>query len=252
MRMPALFAVIHSRIAAFVRQARADQRGVAALEFALLLPVLLLMYFGSAEVTRAVLATRKLTLATRALSDLLGQQTSSVDDTILTNIFAAASPVMSPFPATSAQFASTLSSINFVAQGSTYIAQTAWTASNSGNTLRPCATLSQISNDAAPSPSGVPVGLYGAGSVVVAESPTNIPRRSTPICGSGSRRRRSRSPARSSTRRATRLRSPTPAAPARLANIADVSARRPGSRLFQADDHVHPRDLHALRRLGQA
>lgn len=157
------------RLKKLMFRAGADKRGVAALEFALLLPILLLMYFGSAEVTRAVLASRKLTLATRALSDLLGQQAGSVDDTKLADIFAASVPVMSPFPVASGAFKSTLSSINFTKQGNDYIAKTSWSSTASGNSLRPCQQLNQVSNNADPTTTGVPAGLYGAGSVVVAD-----------------------------------------------------------------------------------
>ena len=165
------------------RRARRDTSGVAALEFALLLPVMLLMYFASAEVTKGVLASRKVTVATRALSDLLGQQASSVNDTVLANIFASASPVMSPFPTTNL-LSMTLSSIKFVAQPgnpANFDAFTAWSASSTSNPLRPCTVkLTPVANSAAPTPNGVPQGLYGAGTVVVADvtysypSPFNI------------------------------------------------------------------------------
>ena len=172
------------RFAALAARARRDTGGVAALEFALLLPVMLLMYFASAEVTKGVLASRKVTAAARALSDLLAQQTGSVNDTTLANIFASATPVMSPFPTTATVLQTTLSSIKFVVQNgnpSAYDAYTAWSSTTTANARRPCTTkLSPVSNSADPTTTGVPMGLYGAGTIVVADvtytypSPFNI------------------------------------------------------------------------------
>ena len=173
-----------SGLSALASRARRDKGGVAALEFALLLPVMLLMYFASAEVTKAVMASRKVTAATRAMSDLLAQQANSVTDTTLADIFAAAKPVMSPFPATAVELQTTLSNIKFVVQPgnpSAYDAFTVWSSTTTSNPKRPCtAKLTPVANSADPTPAGVPTGLYGGGTVVVADvtyvypSPFNI------------------------------------------------------------------------------
>lgn len=157
------------RLRALAIRSHQDQRGVAAIEFALLLPVMLLMYFASAEVTKGVLAGRKITIATRALADLLGQQSGTVDYPTLQSILGAASPILSPLTTTNMKV--TLSSVSFIQIGTsnTYNARTDWTMPTSGNPPRPCQVLNQTANDAAPTPNGVPVGLYGPGSVVVAD-----------------------------------------------------------------------------------
>src|SRR5215475_8949091 len=50
-----------------------DQRGVSAVEFAMLLPLMLTLYLGTAEISLAVGTDRKVTLTTRTVADLASQ-----------------------------------------------------------------------------------------------------------------------------------------------------------------------------------
>lgn len=52
---------------------RSDRRGVAALEFALILPVLVSAYFGTVELTRIIDTSRKLSHFARTMADLSGR-----------------------------------------------------------------------------------------------------------------------------------------------------------------------------------
>lgn len=74
-----------------------NQRGVSAVEFALCLPVMLLLYLGGIEISQAVSADRKVTLLARSVGDLVAQQ-SAVTTTDVGNIFSAASAILYPFP----------------------------------------------------------------------------------------------------------------------------------------------------------
>src|SRR6185312_4981671 len=70
------------------REFLADGRGLAATEFAVVVPLMLVMFFGTVEFSSAVAIDRKVTLMARTLSDLTSQSTS-VADTDMTNFFAA-------------------------------------------------------------------------------------------------------------------------------------------------------------------
>jgi Flp pilus assembly protein TadG len=70
---------------------------VAAIEFVIIVPVMLVLFFGTVEYSRAVAVDRKVTLVARALSDLTSQNVS-VTSTQLTNIFNAGTGILSPYP----------------------------------------------------------------------------------------------------------------------------------------------------------
>lgn len=80
----------------------ADCRGIAATEFAVIVPVMLVMFFGTVEFSSGVAVNRKVTLMARTLSDLTSQSTS-VNDTDLTGFFAASKGIMTPYPSAPTQ-----------------------------------------------------------------------------------------------------------------------------------------------------
>src|SRR6267154_1484995 len=75
-----------------------DCRGVVAVEFAVIVPVMLLMFFGVVEFSSGVAVDRKVTLVARTLSDLVSQSTT-VLDTDLTNAGQTAKAILTPYPA---------------------------------------------------------------------------------------------------------------------------------------------------------
>jgi Flp pilus assembly protein TadG len=82
-----------ARLAGFWR----DRRGVSAVEFALLAPVLLLFYFGMAELTEAMMAQRRLNHTTSAVGDIVARD-AVLTNAELTDVFAIGATLMSPFP----------------------------------------------------------------------------------------------------------------------------------------------------------
>jgi Flp pilus assembly protein TadG len=81
---------------AMLRRLNMDKKGIAAVEFAILLPVLLTMYFTVVETTEGVTADRKASLLNRTVGDLAAQ-TTTIDDAERNNIFNAALSVIAPF-----------------------------------------------------------------------------------------------------------------------------------------------------------
>ncbi|ESW83309.1 hypothetical protein X773_11270 [Mesorhizobium sp. LSJC285A00] len=67
--------VIWKRAARFF----ADRRGIAAVEFALIVPVLLIMYFVTMEASQAIEASKKVSRISSMVADLVTQQTSVVN-----------------------------------------------------------------------------------------------------------------------------------------------------------------------------
>ncbi len=85
-----------ARLPRSLRRFARSRRGVAAVEFALVLPFMLVLYFGVVEVSQGVSADRKLTLLSRSLADLTGR-VPSVTTAELDSIFAASTAVMHPY-----------------------------------------------------------------------------------------------------------------------------------------------------------
>ena len=73
-----------------------DIRGVALVEFAIVLPILVLLLLGGFTFANAMAFNRKLASATRAVVDLTAQR-ASVDRSILETIASVRTPIMAPF-----------------------------------------------------------------------------------------------------------------------------------------------------------
>jgi Flp pilus assembly protein TadG len=84
---------LSQRLASF----RRDQRGVSAVEFAMLLPLMVTLYLGAVEISQGVSINRKVTLTARTVADL-ASQVSSISSTDMTNLLNASAAVVSPFP----------------------------------------------------------------------------------------------------------------------------------------------------------
>ena len=75
---------------------RNDESGVSAVEFAMLLPLMLTLYLGTVEISQAVGIDRKVTLTSRTLADLTSQ-VSSLSSSDMSNVLNASSAVIAPY-----------------------------------------------------------------------------------------------------------------------------------------------------------
>jgi len=95
-----------------------DTRGVSALEFALIAPVLLAMYLGAAQMTMALSADRKVTGAATSVADLVTQD-DVITNAELTDIYAAGDAIM--FPNDPANLSYRITSIRMDIDGDVFV-----------------------------------------------------------------------------------------------------------------------------------
>ncbi len=124
---PAVTALVGlpDRLVRFLR----DRRAVSALEFAIMLPLMLVLYLGCVEVTQGIAVKRKVTLTAHALADLASQYTA-IDSAEMTNILNAGSAIIAPYPAGGLQ--ETVSEIAIDGQGN---ATVVWSNTLNGTAL---------------------------------------------------------------------------------------------------------------------
>lgn len=76
-----------------------DESGLAAVEFALILPLMLLLFFGIYETSQALAARADVVNLTSAAADLVAQK-NAVTTADITNVYNAAGAILYPFPRT--------------------------------------------------------------------------------------------------------------------------------------------------------
>jgi Flp pilus assembly protein TadG len=123
---------------------RDDRRGVALVEFAFILPVMLTLYLGCIAVTIGVSTDRKLSLLTHSLADLVAQ-----DDTIVStetdDIFLAAKAIMMPHDVTPADIGMRVQSVRIRADRTACVE---WSVAPTG--LLPARSVDDVVTSAIP------------------------------------------------------------------------------------------------------
>jgi Flp pilus assembly protein TadG len=103
----------------FCKRFLRDAAGVSAIEFALILPVMVISYFGVAEIGSFILADRKVTAVASTAADLVAQSTQ-VTNSGMADIMASLSVILQPFNANDAQIR--ITSVTADAAGTTKVA----------------------------------------------------------------------------------------------------------------------------------
>ena len=81
------------------RHLAGDSRGVAAVEFALLLPILMLLYFGVVELTQGIMTQQRTNHVAATVGDLVSQS-PTLTSADVTDIFSVGHEAMYPYPTT--------------------------------------------------------------------------------------------------------------------------------------------------------
>ena len=118
-----------------LRRLRRDRDGLAAVEFAFVAPILILAYFGVAELCGALLDQRKTSHVASAIGDLTAQY-SAPTSTDISNFFAAGQIIMSPSPTTTLQMRISAVQENAAGTAATVI----WSCATSNWTKIPVST----------------------------------------------------------------------------------------------------------------
>lgn len=79
-------------------QFRRVEQGAAAVEFALILPVMLTLYVGAVEASALISMDRKLQSVTGTLGDLIARWDTTIPAEMVEDYFQAASGIMTPHP----------------------------------------------------------------------------------------------------------------------------------------------------------
>lgn len=107
-----------------------DCRGIAATEFAVIVPIMLVMFFGTVEFSSGVAVDRKITIFARAVSDITSQaqatnpQYAVITDTGLQNAFTSGLKILQPYLQSSTNSANAIVSEIYV--DSTGVAKIQW------------------------------------------------------------------------------------------------------------------------------
>lgn len=131
-----------------------ENDGLAAIEFAFLAPIMIILFFGTVEVCNALICKQKVTTVAASASDLVAQD-STITTAQIQDVFTALNSIIYPYPTSTSQVIIT-SIKNDPNHAGQYVVD--WSQASSGTAHTPGASIS------------VPTGLVTAtGSVILAE-----------------------------------------------------------------------------------
>jgi Flp pilus assembly protein TadG len=162
--------------------------GLAAVEFALIVPVMITLYFGTVETTNALTAARRVTNVAETAADLTAQATS-LSSSDINDIFAASTAILTPFNTSAIKI--TITSV--VASSSNASTTTvAWSKAYGGATARSANSSVTLPTGLTTAGSSVimvevvytytsPVGTFITGPITMSEKAYLKPRRTTAV-----------------------------------------------------------------------
>src|ERR1700688_1427630 len=107
-----------------------DRRGIAAVEFALTLPFIVLLYLGSVEVSEAIAIQRLVGLSASTVANIATQYQVISTSQTMPDILAASTAVLAPYPPANA-----LVRVSYITVDSKGVATVAWSQAQNGAAL---------------------------------------------------------------------------------------------------------------------
>ena len=142
-------------IAGLLRRAqhlRTDVRGVAATEFAIVVPFMLVLYVGGVELGNGLAMNVKVSATAHSVADMISQNTQ-LTSARMSGILSAASAIMAPYAVTDASGNSLMTiTVSEVSTDSTGRATVQWSQSTSTSGARPVGQQMTLSSFTATSP----------------------------------------------------------------------------------------------------
>lgn len=106
-----------------------DKRGVSAVEFALIAPLLVSLYLGCVEISDGVSADRKVTLVSSTVANLVAQSTT-ISSSDMSNILDASSAIIAPYSSSNLKI-----TVSCISIDSNRNATVKWSATRNGTAL---------------------------------------------------------------------------------------------------------------------
>ncbi len=146
-----------------------DARGVAAIEFAIIAPLMLTLYLGVLELSMGFQASRKVSLFSRTVADLTTQASGNISAADMLDIRKSADWILNPFPTAVGQVRMTVTAVSFANPAGGISAAVNWSVGYEG-VRRSCGDLSIVPSNSQPSMTTIPTGVAGVGtSIIVAD-----------------------------------------------------------------------------------
>lgn len=108
-----------------IERFRRDVEGIAAVEFALILPLLLGLYLGAIETATLYTVDHKVATVASTVADLVSREKAEIKESTLDNYFEAAASIMQPYSTTG--LVQTVSLLSIDADG---VATVSWSAAS--------------------------------------------------------------------------------------------------------------------------
>jgi Flp pilus assembly protein TadG len=119
-----------------------DRYGIAATEFSMIVPIMLVLFFGVVEITNGIAAYRDVSTMAHTTSDLT-TQSLSVQDSDLTNFFNASTEILYPY-VTSTSDPNLKQSIALLWVNTSLQARVQWAKNSDGSTPSPAGTVVSV------------------------------------------------------------------------------------------------------------